>query len=681
MIELEPHEHQCPVHRGLSPGGCPVRTVAPFGSWQSPISGRTATAGLAAGQIAAPSYVGLVGDEVWWVEPRPEEDGRTALVRRRADGVTEALLPPPWDVRSRVIEYGGRPWAAAGSGTGTLAVFVHCGDQRLYAFRVERGVRSAPFPLTPVSSVGGGLRWAEPILDLQRGEVRCVLEEFTGEGTGDVRRVHVAVPLNGSAAADRSAVRELSPAAHRFVSQARFSPDGRRAAWLAWDHPHMPWDAAELRIAEVTDDGFMQEARTLTGGPGDPVAQAEWSPNGTLVAACEDTGWWNLYAVDPDTGDRRSLYRADEEFAGLQRLGLRWFWPLSDGRLAVLHGVGGQRLAVLDPDRGELLDVPGPANEWLPHLDAAGDRIVGVAAGRHSPYEVVEVNAASLTVRSVGPEPRFTVGAEYLPASVPRVFAGSDGRVVHAQVHPPRNPGFTGPPNEVPPLVIWAHGGPGLRAPLALNPEIAYFTSRGIAVAEVNYGGTPGYGRVYRERLRGQWGVVDVEDCAVVAQALIDEGTAAAGRVAIRGGSAGGFTAVLSVAAYDLYACATLFYPVVDLLSLAAGETHDFESHYLNTLIGPKHRTDLYRARSPIRHADRIGVPLLLFQGTQDVVCPPPQAEAFVSALSSHSGRYEYRTFKGEGHGFRRQSTLMACLEEELRFYAEVFGFAVPQVY
>jgi dipeptidyl aminopeptidase/acylaminoacyl peptidase len=233
----------------------------------------------------------------------------------------------------------------------------------------------------------------------------------------------------------------------------------------------------------------------------------------------------------------------------------------------------------------------------------------------------------------------------------------------------------------VPPLVIWAHGGPGLRAPLALNPEIAYFTSRGIAVAEVNYGGTPGYGRDYRERLRGQWGVVDVEDCAVVAQALIDEGTAAAGRVAIRGGSAGGFTAVLSVAACDLYACATLFYPVVDLLSLAAGETHDFESHYLNTLIGPKHRTDLYRARSPIRHADRIGVPLLLFQGTQDVVCPPPQAEAFVSALSSHSGRYEYRTFKGEGHGFRRQSTLMACLEEELRFYAEVFGFAVPQVY
>ncbi|MEU9291929.1 prolyl oligopeptidase family serine peptidase [Streptomyces sp. NPDC048275] len=654
-----------------------MRTVAPFGSWHSPISSRIATAGLAAGQIAAPAYVGTVGDEVWWVQPRPEEDGRTALVRRRADGVTQSLLPAPWDVRSRVIEYGGRPWAAAHTEAGTLVVFVHCGDQRLYAFRVERDLPSAPHPLTPLSPVGAGLRWAEPMVDLERGEVRCVLEEFTGKGAGDVRRVHAAVPLNGAAAADRSAVRELSPPAHRFVSQARLSPDGRRAVWLGWDHPHMPWDAAELRIAEVSDDGFLRQARTLTGGPGDPVAQAEWSSNGTLVAACEDTGWWNLYAVDPDSGDRRPLYRASEEFAGLQRLGHRWFWPLSDGRLAVLHGVGGQRLAVLDLDRGELVDVPGPANEWLPHLDAAEDRIVGVAAGRHTPYEVVEVNTASPAVRVVSPEPRFTVDAEYLPAPVPRTFAGPGGQAVQAQVYSPRNPGFTGPPNEVPPLVIWAHGGPGLRAPLALNPEIAYFTSRGIAVAEVNYGGTPGYGRAYRERLRGQWGVVDVEDCAAVARALIDEGTAAAGRVAIRGGSAGGFTAALSVAAGDLYACATHFYPVMDLLSLAEGGTHDFESHYLDSLIGPKHHTDLYRARSPIHHADRIGVPLLLLQGTQDVVCPPSQAESFVRALSLQEGQFVSLTFEGEGHGFRRQSTLMACLEEELRFYAGVFGFAV----
>jgi dipeptidyl aminopeptidase/acylaminoacyl peptidase len=652
--------------------------VAPFGSWHSPVSSELATAGLAGGQIAAPAYVGVVGDEVWWVEPRPEEGGRTALVRRRADGGTESLLPGPWDVRSRVIEYGGRPWAASADGTTTLVVFVHCADQRLYALRRGRDGRGAPRPLTPVSRVGGGLRWAEPVVDLERGEVRCVLEEFTGEGAGDVRRVHAAVPLDGTAATDRSAVRELAPAAHRFISQACYSPDGRRAVWLAWDHPHMPWDAAELRIAEVGEDGLLRQGRTLTGGPGDPVAQAEWLSDGTLVAACETTGWWNLYAVDPDTGDRRPLHPARAEFAGLQRLGLRWFRPLSGGRLAVLHGVGAQRLAILTPKRGELVDVPGQADEWLPHLDADGDRIVGVAASYHSPYQVVEVDAGAPAVRTVGSGSRFTVEAGCLPVPVPRVFEGPGGHAVHAQVYLPRNPAFTGQAHEVPPLVIWAHGGPGLRAPLALNPEIAYFTSRGITVAEVNYGGSPGYGRAYRERLRGRWGMVDVEDCAVVAQALIDEGTAAAGRVAIRGGSAGGFTAALSAATKDLYACATLFYPLTDLVLLAEGGTHDFESHYLESLIGPRDRTDLYRSRSPIHYADRVQIPLLLFQGMRDVVCPPAQAETFVRALSLRPGRYEYLAFEGEGHGFRLQPTLIACLEAELRFYAGVFGFSVP---
>ncbi|MDQ1071051.1 prolyl oligopeptidase family serine peptidase [Streptomyces canus] len=656
-----------------------MTTPAPFGSWGSPVDSAAATTGLAAGQIAAPSYVGLVDGEAWWVEPRPQEEGRSALVRGRADGTTESLLPAPWDVRSRVIEYGGRPWAAAQDGADTLVVFVNHADQRLYTCRLHEGRSTAPVALTPVSPVGGGIRWAEPVLDPVRGEVRCVMEEFTGGGPSDVRRLHAAVPLNGAAAANRSAVRELSAPDHRFVSQAHLSPDGRRAVWLAWNHPHMPWDAAELRIAEVTDDGSLRRARTLTGGPGDPVAQAEWSSAGTLIVACEGTGWWNLYEVDPDTGDKRPLHRAEEEFAGLQRLGLRWFRPLADGRLAVLHGVGGQRLAVLDPARGQYVDVPGPKDEWLPHIDAVGNRIVGVAAGRFTPYEVIEVNADSLATRAMSRTPRMAVDTAYLPVPVPRVFKGRAGHAIHAQVHSPRNAAFSGPSGDVSPLVIWAHGGPGLRAPLALNPEIAYFTSRGITVAEVNYGGTPGFGRAYRERLREQWGVVDVEDCAVVAQELIAEGTAAAGRVAIRGVSAGGFTAALSVAAHDrhLYACATLYCPVLDLLALSAGGTHDFESHYLDSLVGPKERADLYRARSPIYQADRIDVPLLLFQGLDDVVCPPSQADVFTGALSRHGVPYKYRTFEGEGHGFRRQSTLMTCLEEELRLYADVFRFAV----
>ncbi|MFJ4847216.1 MULTISPECIES: prolyl oligopeptidase family serine peptidase [unclassified Streptomyces] len=653
-------------------------TATPYGAWPSPLTARIATAGTTAGQVASPSYPGLVGDEVWWIEPRPAEDGRSALVRRRADGSVTDVLPVPWNVRSRVIEYGGRPWAATTGARGAFAVFVNFADQRLYAY--EPGVPgSLPRPLTPLSPVGGGLRWSEPEIDPGGGEVRCVLEEFTGEGPGDVRRAQAAVPLDGSAAEDRAAVRELWDDGHRFVSGARWSADGRQAIWLAWDHPHMPWDAAELRIADIGPDGTARNARTLLGGPGEPVAQAEWGPDGRILAAWEHTDWWNLYSVDPGTGAARPLRPAEEEFAGCQRLGLRWFAPLGDGRLAVLHGVGGQRLAFLDPGDGALTDVPGPWTEWLPHLDTDGTRVVGVAGGTRTPYEVVEVDTATATGRTTGPAPRLPVPDEVFPEPVARVFTGPDGRRVHAHVHAPRGPLAHGPGNELPPYVVWAHGGPGLRAPLTLNAEIAYFTSRGIGVVDVNYGGTPGYGRAYRERLREQWGVVDVEDCAAVARALVEEGTADAGRLAIRGHSAGGFTAALSLAVTDMYACAALYYPVLDLRSLAAGLTHDFESHYLDALVGPMRSVpERYEERSPAFRTAEMTVPFVLLQGTDDVICPPEQSAAFLRDLQGRSVPHSHLVFEGEGHGFRRQNTMVAALEAELSLYGRVFGFT-PQ--
>ncbi|GIG78820.1 acyl-peptide hydrolase [Planotetraspora kaengkrachanensis] len=630
---------------------------------------------MSAGQIGAPLYVGTVGTEVWWVEPRPEEGGRMALMRRKADGDPHSPLPAPWNVRSRVIEYGGRPWTAAATGGGVLVVFADFADQRLYAY--EPDVPGAePRPLTPVSPVGGGLRWAEPEIDLGRGEVRCVLEEFTGEGPGDLRRLIAAVPLDGSAAGNRAAVRELSDDRHRFVSGPRISPDGSRAVWLAWDHPHMPWDAAELKIAEVGADGVMREVRTLTGGPGDPVAQAEWAADGGLLAACEGTGWWNLYRVDPETGETVALHAAAEEFAGVQRLGLRWFVPLPDGRIWVLHGLGAQRPALLDPATGELVDVPGERGEWLPHLALSGAEVVGVAAGPSTSYEIVAVDTVTLRTRVVGREHQAVVEAGFLPEPVTRVVVGPGGREIHARLHAPRNPGFAGPEGEPPPYVVWAHGGPTLRSPLALNLEIAYFTSRGIGVADVDYGGSPGYGRAYRERLREQWGVVDVEDCAAVARALVDEGVAAPGRLAIRGGSAGGFTAASSLVASDVYACAALLYPLLDLEGVATGQTHDFESHYLEFLIGPYTEVPgRYRDRSPGAHPDRISVPFLLMQGTDDVVCPPAQSERLLERISAHGVPHAHLSFPGEGHGFRRADTMVTCLEAELSLYGQVFGF------
>jgi dienelactone hydrolase len=677
-----------------------VRT-APYGAWHSPIDAATAAA-----RGGRPDFVGTVGGEVWWTEPRPAEGGRTTLMRRRADttqegaaeedaaqeaAAEESVLPAPWNVRSRVIEYGGMPWAAVPRGaSGPLLVFVHFADQRLYAHEPDAHY-GGPRPLTPLSPVGGGLRWADPQLFVERGEVWCVLEEFTGQGPTDVRRVIAAVPLDGSAAKDRAAIRELTDDTHRFVTAPRLSPDGRRAAWLAWDHPRMPWDGTEMKIAEV-DDGDFTGVRTLIGGPEESIAQVEWAQDGTLLAATDRTGWWNLHRVDPATGEAVNLCPREEEFAGPGwRIGQRWFAPLEapettetpeSSLVAVLHGRGAQRLGILDTATGELADVPGAWTEWAPTLAVSGTAVTGVAASSTSGFEVVEFDTRTGRTRVIGAQHTDAVDPGFLPQPVVRTFAGPGGREVHAAVHPPRNPQFTAPNGELPPYVIWVHGGPTSRAPCVLDLEIGYFTSRGIGVAQVNYGGSTGYGRTYRNRLREQWGVVDVEDCAAVAQALVAEGLADGDRLAIRGGSAGGWTTAASLTSTDVYACGTISYPVLDLVGWSrGGETHDFESQYLESLIGTWQTVpDRYRDRSPITRADKVTVPFLILQGLDDVICPPAQCERFLAAIADRAVPHAYLTFSGEGHGFRRKETIATVLEAELSLYGQVFGFTPPGV-
>ncbi|MGQ4419684.1 prolyl oligopeptidase family serine peptidase [Streptomyces sp. SAS_269] len=643
----------------------------PYGSWPSPID-----AALAAAHDGQPEWVGFVGDEVWWTEPRPAEGGRRALVRRTAEGTEESVLPAPWNVRSRVIEYGGRPWTGTVRDGAPLVVFTNFADQRLY--RYEPG--GEPRPLTPLSPVGGGLRWAEPRVDLTRGEVWCVLEEFTGDGPDDVRRVLAAVPLDGSAADDRAAVRELVPERHRFVTGPRLSPDGRRAAWLAWDHPRMPWDGTELFVGEVGDDGTLHTVRTVAGGPEESVAQVEWAADGRLLYAGDRGGWWNLYR------DGTPLCPREEEFAGpLWKLGLNWFAPLDNGLIAVLHGRGAAVLGILDPESGEVVDAAGPWTEFGSTLAAHGERVVAVGAGARTGPEVIELDTRIGRARAIGARHRDAVDPAYYPEPETRVFTGPGGREVHAHVYPPHHPRRTAPDGELPPYVIWAHGGPTGRVPCVLDLEIAYFTSRGIGVAEVNYGGSTGYGRAYRERLREQWGVVDVEDCAAVALALAEEGTADRGRLAIRGGSAGGWTTAASLTGTDVYACGTIIYPVLDLATWGPGETHDFESRYLESLIGPLAEVpDRYAERSPTAHADRLTAPFLLLQGLDDVICPPAQCERLLAGIEGRGVPHAYLTFEGEGHGFRRADTMVRALEAELSLYAQVFGLdptpAVPKL-
>ncbi|MFH8973451.1 prolyl oligopeptidase family serine peptidase [Streptomyces sp. NPDC017890] len=641
--------------------GKSVPTLA-YGSWPSPID-----AALAAAHDGRPDDVGLVGDEVWWTVPRPAEGGRRTLVRRLPDGTEEQVLPAPWNVRSRVIEYGGRPWAAHMTESGPLVVFANFADQRLYAYEPGGG---EPRPLTPVSPKGGGLRWAEPDVRAERGEVWCVLEEFTGDGPGDVRRVLAAVPLDGSAAGDRDAVRELTDDRHRFVTGPRLSPDGRRAAWLAWDHPRMPWDGTELIVAEVGPEGTFRDARTVAGGPEESIAQADWAPDGALLYASDRTGWWNLYR------DGQPLCAREEEFGGpLWKLGQRWFAPLDSGLIAVVHGRGAAALGILDPETGEVVDAAGPWTEFAATLAAHGERVVGVGASPRSAYEVVELDVRTGRARVVGAPHEDAVDPAYYPEPRIRTFTGPAGREIHAHIYPPHNPGCPAPDGELPPYVVWAHGGPTSRSPLVLDLEIAYFTSRGIGVAEVNYGGSTGHGREYRNRLREQWGIVDVEDCAAVALALADEGTADRERLAVRGGSAGGWTAAASLTTTDVYACGTVIYPILDLTGWGTGETHDFESQYLESLIGPYAEVPArYVERSPAEHADRVTAPFLLLQGLDDVICPPVQCERFLARTDGRGVPHAYLTFEGEGHGFRRAETMVRALEAELSLYAQVFG-------
>ncbi|MFF1460283.1 prolyl oligopeptidase family serine peptidase [Streptomyces sp. NPDC058330] len=660
-------------------------STAAYGTWPSPID-----AALAATHDGRPEFVGFVGEEVWWTEPRPAEGGRRALVRRRADGTTESVLPEPWNPRSRVVEYGGVPWAgAAREAGGPLVVFVHHADQRLYAYAPDGS--EPPRPLTPVSATGSGLRWVDPHLHLDRGargEVWCVLEEFTGPAPTDVRRVVAAVPLDGSAADDRAAVRELSDDRHRFVTGPKLSYDGRRAAWIAWDHPRMPWDGTVVMTAEVTDEGAFTGVRPLVGDTGESVVQVEWDRDGTLLFVSDISGWWELQRIRPDAvpgavvPSSRLCSGRGEEFGGpLWKIGQSWFRLLDNGLIAVVHGRGTTRLGVLDPETGELVDAAGPWTEWAETLAVQDTRVVGIAASPVSAYEVVELDTATGHTRILGARHEDAADPAYYPEPRTRTFTGPGGREVHAHVHPPRHPDRTGPDGELPPYVIWAHGGPTGRAPLVLDLEIAYFTSRGIGVAEVNYGGSTGYGRAYRERLAGQWGVVDVEDCAAVALALAEEGTADRARLAIRGGSAGGWTTAASLTGTDVYACGAISYPILDLEGWTTGETHDFESRYLESLVGPYAEVpERYRERSPINHTDRLTAPFVLLQGLDDPICPPVQCERFLERIEGRGIPHAYLTFAGESHGFRRTDTLVRALEAELSLYIQTFGIGRSDV-
>ncbi|WP_404446748.1 prolyl oligopeptidase family serine peptidase [Microbacterium marinum] len=626
-----------------------MTTIAPYGSWLSPLSAADASAASARFDGAR-----FVGGEVWWGESLPTEGGRSSVRRRTASGAIEDLLPAPWNARSRAHEYGGGSWTATAEGR---LFFVEKTDQRVWSLLPG----GDPVPLTEADDAirHGGLRW-------QAGTLLAVREVHGGSGVP--RRSIIAIATDGS-----QTVTELVSGSD-FLAQPALSPDGRTLAWVAWNHPDMPWDRTEVRVAAL-EDGRVRTSRPVSDGAA-AALQPEWTADGGLLFIDEPTGRWNLYRADAASSTVTPLAPADADTgAGLWVLGLRWYAPLAGGDVVAVRTNGADELVRIDA-AGSVTRLDLPVRTRAVIEDVHGDRVIvtGSAPGVTGVW-VIEPDGSHELVRGSVSE----LGESWTPAVRELTVDGAHGPV-HAFDHAPTSPTHAAPEGELPPYVVLVHGGPTAHVGGVADSKIVYFTSRGIGVLEVNYGGSTGYGRAYRERLRGQWGIVDVDDVAAAATGLVEEGRADAARIAIEGGSAGGWTVLAALVGTEVFGAGISRYGVGDARTLAT-DTHDFEARYLDGLIGPLPEAEaLYLERSPLGRTEGFRVPVLLLQGDEDAVVPPTQAEAIRDALRSRGIPHAYVLYEGEGHGFRKAETIVHSLESELAFLGQVFGFETPGV-
>jgi dipeptidyl aminopeptidase/acylaminoacyl peptidase len=640
-----------------------VAAVAPYGSWSSPID--AATVARSGRRLGSP--VLAADGAIWWAEGRPTEGGRVVLMRHAPGGEPEAVTPAGTNVRTRVHEYGGGAWCLVGP---ELVLFVDFEDQRLYRQRLGE----APVAVSPEPPAEGALMYAD-MRPLPDGGVVCVRESHR-EGEGEAVNEIVSLPLDGSGEP------RVLASGRDFYSFPRISPDGAWLAWTCWDHPNMPWDGTELWIAPVSDSG---EERLVAGGAEESVFQPEWSPDGRLHFASDRDGWWNLYrAREPAaelSGEEGTLSQLTEEradFAHPQWLfGGATYAFLESGAIACVRcEQGEERLFLLRPDGWEPADLGLQFTSFgFPALSARGEAVAFAASSPESEAAIVVYDAGRAETEVVRTSSEAPVDPAYVSHPRPIEFASGDGETAYGFYYPPANPGFEAPEGEQPPLIVESHGGPTSHATPALDREFLYWTSRGFGVVDVNYRGSSGYGREYRNKLRGTWGVVDTEDCVNAARHLAEQGEADGARLAIRGGSAGGYATLCALTFHDAFATGASYYGVADAEALAR-DTHKFESRYLDRLIGPyPERADLYRERSPINHVERLRAPVILFQGLEDEVVPPNQAETMVAALERNGIPHAYVAFEGEQHGFRRAETNIRCLEAELYFYGRIMGF------
>ncbi len=624
--------------------------VAPYGTWKSPITSDLIVAGtIGLGQVR------LDGGDVYWNEARPTEAGRNVIVRLTADGTSSDVTPSPFNVRTRVHEYGGGAYLVH---QGTV-YFSNFKDQRLY--RHQPG--EEPVAITPEIA----WRYADGVIEPTRDRLICVREDHTGEG--EAVNTIVSIDVTGSGE------QTVLVSGHDFYASPQCSPDGSQLAWFCWNHPNMPWDGTELWVAPVLPDGTLGESQKIAGGLTESICQPRWAPDGTLYFVSDRTNWWNLYRWQPGH-EVELFYGMDAEFGSPH-----WIFGQSDydfisanQLICTYRQAGLSYLAMLDTVTKQLTPIELPYTD-IGGIHATPTTVVFSAGSASEPGAILRLDLASQQVEVLRRSSSMDIDPGYLSTPRAITFPTENGLAAYGIFYPPQNKDFAAPAGERPPLLVKSHGGPTAATSTAFNPRIQYWTSRGFAVLDVNYGGSTGYGREYRDRLKGQWGIVDVDDCANGAKYLATIGEVDGDRLVIDGGSAGGYTTLCALTFRDTFKAGASLYGVSDLEALAT-DTHKFEARYLDSLIGPyPERRDLYMERSPIHACDRLNCPVIFFQGDEDKVVPPNQAEMMVNALRAKGLPVAYVLYKGEQHGFRQAANIKRTMDGEFYFYARIFGF------
>ncbi|MFA0812929.1 prolyl oligopeptidase family serine peptidase [Microbulbifer epialgicus] len=630
--------------------------TAPYGSWKSAINAELLVEGSV--RLAEAS---LVDGRYYWIESRPAEKGRNVLVQHCPKNGQKDLTPAPLNVRSKAHEYGGGSYLVEGN---TL-YFVLAEDQRIYRLKLGS---SLPEAITPE----GNSRYADMVLDVKRNRLICVEEEDSGHDQGvEARARIIAINLENPLAAAPTVLVEGAD----FYSNPALNTDCSKLSFLRWHHPNLPWDATELCLATLDGGGKIGEITQVAGGENESIFQPQWSPQDELCYVSDRNNWWNLYKL----GQNTPLWEKNAEFATPQWVfGMSTYGFIGTEEILCTFTEGGRwNLALLNTRTGQHHTIPQSYCD-IESLHCENGKAIMIAAGADSFPAVIDFDYPSESIEIIASSnSKALPGGLFSRAQEITYYVGS--RDVHAFYYPPHNPDYSAPKGEKPPLIVFSHGGPTGATSAGLNLKVQYWTSRGFAILDVNYSGSTGYGRKYRDRLENHWGIYDVEDVCAGAETLVERGLADPERLLIKGGSAGGYTVLAALTFHNTFKAGASHYGIGELSSLAK-DTHKFESRYLDKLVGPWPAAEnIYHERSPINHVEKLGCPVIFFQGMEDKVVPPNQAETMVKALKERGIPVSHITFANEGHGFRSGDSIKMALEGELEFYSRIFGFPLAE--